>query len=300
MMISPTASRSSAPTWSATPRAPAPGRSSSSSGSRTTTCCSSATTATGTSRAARYLDQIRYRPDPRRHGQAAEPAGGRDRRDGLRRSRATSPPSRPTTNLVVVDVPSLADVRYQLNTTKPPFDNKALRQAVAYALDIEAIVKGVWLGVGVPANGPIPPSSWAYDNIDQADQARPREGQGEAGRGRPAERLHLHARRRTTSPINVQEAEVDQGPAGRGRHHDEDQAGRLGARCWPTATARTSTDHATSGAAGPIPTATPSSSSTRRRALAQLVGHLESAGRRAARPDARVPTRPSGRSSTAS
>ena len=26
------------------------------------------------------------------------------------------------------------------------------------------IVQGVWLNVGVPANGPIPPTSWAYDS----------------------------------------------------------------------------------------------------------------------------------------
>jgi peptide/nickel transport system substrate-binding protein len=35
---------------------------------------------------------------------------------------------------------------------------------MAYALDTEALVKGVYLGVGVPANGPISPSSWAYDD----------------------------------------------------------------------------------------------------------------------------------------
>jgi peptide/nickel transport system substrate-binding protein len=70
--------------------------------------------------------------------------------------------------LVVVDVPSLAAFWYMLNTTKPPFDNKALRQAVAYALDAEAIVKGVYLGIGVPANGPISPSSWAYDDTIKA------------------------------------------------------------------------------------------------------------------------------------
>src|SRR4029453_1722482 len=67
-------------------------------------------------------------------------------------------------NVVVLDVPSLADFAYQLNHTKPPFDAKPLRQAVAYALDLAQIVKGVWLNVGVPANGPIPPTSWAYDS----------------------------------------------------------------------------------------------------------------------------------------
>src|SRR2546430_9628185 len=38
-----------------------------------------------------------------------------------------------------------------LNHTRPPFNVKALRQAVAYSLDLEQIVKGVWLNVGVPA-----------------------------------------------------------------------------------------------------------------------------------------------------
>src|SRR5204863_4307726 len=66
-------------------------------------------------------------------------------------------------NVAVVDVPSLADFAYQLNHTRPPFNNKALRQALAHSLDLEQIVKGVWLNVGRPANGPIPPTSWAYD-----------------------------------------------------------------------------------------------------------------------------------------
>jgi len=72
-------------------------------------------------------------------------------------------PMRADKRLVVVDVPSLASFNYQLNHTKPPFNNKALRQAVAYALDLDQIVKGVWLNVGVPSNGPISPASWAYD-----------------------------------------------------------------------------------------------------------------------------------------
>lgn len=51
-------------------------------------------------------------------------------------------------SVVEVDVPSLATFNYQLNTTLAPFDKKKLRLAVAYALDVEAIVKGVWLNVG--------------------------------------------------------------------------------------------------------------------------------------------------------
>ena len=151
---------------------------------------SSATTPTGTSRAGPISTSVRYRPIPGRHGQAAEPAGRRDRRDGLRRSRATWRSVKGDKNLVVVDVPSLAASAYSSTPPSRRSTTRPLRQAVAYALDLEAIVKGVWLSVGVPANGPISPTSWAYDDDDPADQARPRQGQGQAGRGRQAGRLH--------------------------------------------------------------------------------------------------------------
>jgi peptide/nickel transport system substrate-binding protein len=110
-----------------------------------------------------YLDQIRYRPIPDDTVKLQSLQGGEiDALDYL--APRTVSLAKADSNLVVIDVPSLAAFWYVLNTTKPPFDNKALRQAVAYALDTEAIVKGVYLGVGVPANGPISPSSWAYDD----------------------------------------------------------------------------------------------------------------------------------------
>ena len=132
-------------------------------------------------------------------------------------------------NVVVLDVPSLADFAYQLNHTRPPFDNKALRQAVAYSLDLEQIVKGVWLNVGVPANGPIPPTSWAYDRSIPSikrDLAKAKAKLAEGGK--PGG--FTFTMTTNNIPINVQEAEVDPGPARRGRDHHEDQAGRLGAR----------------------------------------------------------------------
>jgi peptide/nickel transport system substrate-binding protein len=110
-----------------------------------------------------YLDQIRYRPIPDDTVKLQSLQGGElDALDYL--APRTVSLAKADANLVVIDVPSLAAFWYMLNTTKPPFDNKALRMAVTYALDTEAIVKGVYLGVGVPANGPISPSSWAYDD----------------------------------------------------------------------------------------------------------------------------------------
>ena len=109
-----------------------------------------------------YLDRVRYRPIPDDVVKLQSLQGGEiDVMDYvLPRDVA---PMKADKRLVVVDVPSLADFGYQLNRAKPPFNVKALRQAVAYAIDLDQIVKGVWLNVGYPANGPISPASWAYD-----------------------------------------------------------------------------------------------------------------------------------------
>src|SRR5207344_2902814 len=110
-----------------------------------------------------YLDRIRYRPIPDDTVKLQSLQTGEiDVMDYVQPRDVAA--VRADRNVVVVDVPSLADFAYQLNHTRPPFATKALRQAVAYAVDLEQIVKGVWLNVGVPANGPIPPTSWAYDS----------------------------------------------------------------------------------------------------------------------------------------
>src|SRR5262245_4102307 len=109
-----------------------------------------------------YLDRVRYRPIPDDVVKLQSlQAGEIDVMDYVQPRDVA--PMRADKRLVVVDVPSLAAFGYQLNHTKPPFNVKALRQAVAYAVDLEQIVKGVWLNVGYPSNGPISPASWAYD-----------------------------------------------------------------------------------------------------------------------------------------
>ena len=66
-------------------------------------------------------------------------------------------------NLATVEIPALGAWWLWLNETRAPFDNKALREAFAAAIDLEPIVQKIMLGVGKPANGPISPASWAYD-----------------------------------------------------------------------------------------------------------------------------------------
>jgi peptide/nickel transport system substrate-binding protein len=52
----------------------------------------------------------------------------------------------------------------QLNTTKAPFDNLAVRQALNYALDKDAIIKGILRGNAKPATSSIP--VMAYHNTE--------------------------------------------------------------------------------------------------------------------------------------
>ena len=155
-----------------------------------------------------YLDRVRYRPIPDDTVKLQSlQAGEIDVMDYvLPRDVA---PMKADKRLVVVDVPSLADFGYQLNHGKPPFNNKALRQAVAYAVDLDQIVKGVWLNVGYPANGPISPASWAYDRAIppiKRDLARAKAKLIEGGQ--PAG--FTFTMTTNNIPISVQEAEVIQ------------------------------------------------------------------------------------------
>ena len=155
-----------------------------------------------------YLDQIRYRPIPDDTVKLASLQSGEiDVMDYVQpRDVAAVKADR---KVVVVDVPSLASFGYQVNHTKPPFNNKALRQAMVYALDIEQVVKGVWLGVGVPSNGPIPPSSWAYDSSIPAVKRDLAKAKAKLAEGAQPNGFTFSL---TTNniPINVQEAEVMQ------------------------------------------------------------------------------------------
>ena len=155
-----------------------------------------------------YLDRVRYRPIPDDTVKLQSLQGGEiDVIDYVQpRDVAAVKADR---NVVVLDVPSLADFAYQLNFGRPPFNVKALRQAVAYAIDLEQIVKGVWLNVGFAANGPIPPTSWAYDKsipFIRRDLAKAKAKLAEGGKPGGFE----FTMTTNNIPLSVQEAEVIQ------------------------------------------------------------------------------------------
>jgi len=55
------------------------------------------------------------------------------------------------------------------NTTKKPFDDVRVRKAITMAINKKAIIDGVYLGTGVAAKNPIPPSMWSYNDAVKDD-----------------------------------------------------------------------------------------------------------------------------------
>ncbi len=60
-----------------------------------------------------------------------------------------------------------------LNTTHPPFDDVRVRRAANYAINKEPIVKLVYQGNAIPADGPLPPTQWGYHKPDERYTYRP-------------------------------------------------------------------------------------------------------------------------------
>ncbi len=58
---------------------------------------------------------------------------------------------------------SLSVMSINMNTGKAPFDDVRVRQAVQHAVDRQAIVDGVFFGLGEPVAQYMPPDYWAYD-----------------------------------------------------------------------------------------------------------------------------------------
>lgn len=52
---------------------------------------------------------------------------------------------------------------WAFNTEKPPFDDRRVREAMAYAVDRAKMLDAVYYGTATPAKSLLPPNSWAYD-----------------------------------------------------------------------------------------------------------------------------------------
>lgn len=88
---------------------------------------------------------------------------------------ADLPAIRKDPNVVVMEQPGLNVGYLAYNTTKKPFDDVRVRKAVNMAIDKKAIVDAVYLGTGVPAINPIPPTQWSYNKSVKDDAYNPAE-----------------------------------------------------------------------------------------------------------------------------
>lgn len=59
--------------------------------------------------------------------------------------------------------PSLGLSYVGFNVESEPLDDPLVRQAISYAIDREAIIEGIYEGVGTPAEGPLAPGVFGYD-----------------------------------------------------------------------------------------------------------------------------------------
>ncbi|HEV8429992.1 MAG TPA: ABC transporter substrate-binding protein [Pyrinomonadaceae bacterium] len=86
-------------------------------------------------------------------------------------------------NLQVKAFPGSNLVLLTLNTSSPPLDNVKVRQAIAYAIDRENLIKNLLRGFGKIAHSIIPEESWAYSSgqIYSYDPAKAKQLLDEAG-----------------------------------------------------------------------------------------------------------------------
>ncbi len=88
---------------------------------------------------------------------------------------ADVPAMRKDTHVTVLEQPGLNVGYLAYNTTKKPFDDVRVRKAVNMAINKKAIVDAVYLGTGVPAINPIPPTQWSYNKSIKDDAYNPEE-----------------------------------------------------------------------------------------------------------------------------
>jgi peptide/nickel transport system substrate-binding protein len=69
-------------------------------------------------------------------------------------------------DMIVQQQPGIGWGGFMVNVSKPPFNNKALAQAVDYAIDKDEVIRVIYKGLRVKAlSGPIPPPlKWAVDD----------------------------------------------------------------------------------------------------------------------------------------
>lgn len=129
------------------------------------------------------LDTVTYKVVPETASRIAEIESGTSHIAGaVESSNAERVSSSDNTNLDETESMSLSYIGF--NTEKGPLADEKVRQAISYAIDREEIINGVYDGVGIPAQGPLAPGVFGYDeNVEGIayDVERAKELLAEAG-----------------------------------------------------------------------------------------------------------------------
>jgi dipeptide transport system substrate-binding protein len=76
-------------------------------------------------------------------------------------------------NVQILEQPGLNVGYLAYNTTKKPTDDVRVRKALNMAINKKAILDAVYLGTGVAAKNPIPPTQWSYNDSIKDDPYDP-------------------------------------------------------------------------------------------------------------------------------
>ena len=163
-----------------------------------------------------YLDGVKYHPitnenvrfDNLQTGtiQVAEDLGPND-----------VPSAKSNSSLVYNQIAGLSFFGMELNTQAPPFNDAHLRRAVSWAIDRQEILTSVLKGIGVIAQGPLSPSSWAYNASFAPYTHNVANAKTELQQANMASGFSFDLLIASGSPLNAQEAQFIQSelqPAG--------------------------------------------------------------------------------------
>lgn len=109
-----------------------------------------------------YLDKLIYRIIPKNSVRLLElEKGNIDMMQGLNPTDISKVEN--NSDLEIKEDPGLNIGYIALHNEKEPFDNKLVRKAMNYAINKEEICEQLMKGVAVPAEGPLPPTMWGYN-----------------------------------------------------------------------------------------------------------------------------------------
>lgn len=109
-----------------------------------------------------YLNSVKYRPMTNESVEFSNlQTGSIQAADTVGATNVAT--AKTNSNLIYKQIPGLSFYGMMLNTKVAPFNDVNVRRAVSWGINREEIVSGVLKGLGSVAQGPIPPSSWAYN-----------------------------------------------------------------------------------------------------------------------------------------